>query len=489
MNIKYNSQSSKNSKCTITISSKESNNKYDFLNDNQNTYLNSQINNDVKVININNYDKYYIFIIADLTKKDYWVIENLRVSGFQSLGVINNNKFENVLINNNISNELLNNHSKSIDILDTTLAYAEGLALSNYQFLEYLTEKKVNSLTEINININSEYLNPEVRTNEINTLVEANFIARDLVNKPVSHLNSTNLSKNFQKYGEIAGLNVEVLEKDKIEELGMGGLLAVNKGSIDPPTFTIITYKPENAKNQKPYVLVGKGVVYDTGGLSLKPTAQSMDYMKSDMAGSAAVFGTIYSIAKNKLPYYVVALVPSTDNRPGGNAYTPGDVIKMMSGHTVEVLNTDAEGRMILADALHFAKRYEPEFVVNVATLTGAASQALGKEAMAIMSNADRNLTNKMVDSGFITFERMVEFPLWDDYGDRIKSDIADMKNIGGKTAGMITAGKFLEKYTDYQFIHLDIAGSAFLDSIDSYRGKNATGVGVRLLYNFIKSL
>lgn len=486
MNIKYSNQASN---CIITIITKDNNN-FDFLNENQKTYLQNQINNEAKIININNYDKYYIFILVDLTKKDYWVLENLRVAGFQILGVINTNKYENVSIQSNIkSHQISELFNDKMDTLDLTLALAEGLALSNYQFLEYFTEKKLNSLTEIYISKNSEITNTEQRTFEINTLVEANFIARDLVNKPVSHLNSTNLAKNFQKYGEKVGLTVEVLEKDKIEELGMGGLLAVNKGSIDPPTFTIITYKPANAKNEKPYVLVGKGVVYDTGGLSLKPTAQSMDMMKSDMAGSAAVFGTIYSAAKNEIPYYIIALVPATDNRPGGNAYTPGDVIKMMSGHTVEVLNTDAEGRMILADALHYAKRFEPEFVVNVATLTGAASQAIGKEAIAIMSNADRNLTNQMLDSGFDVFERLVEFPLWDDYGDRIKSDIADMKNIGGKTAGMITAGKFLERYTDYPFIHLDIAGSAFMESLDSYRGKNATGVGVRLIYNFINKL
>lgn len=488
MQINY---SNELSTCRIYIISKDidvNTNSFNFLTENQKKYLFNQINNDSKIVNINDYENYYIFVISDISKKNYWILENLRITGFQSLPVINNNKFETVSIYNLISNEKLTNTSINNSI-ELTTAYTEGLALSNYQFLEFFSEKKTNSLTTINISENSNYTDAQFKVNELNTLIEANFIARNLINTPVSHLNATNLARSFAKYGEKVGLEVEILEKDKIEELEMGGLLAVNKGSIDQPTFTIISYKPENAKNEKPIVFVGKGVVYDTGGLSLKPTASSMDLMKSDMAGSAGVFGAIYSIAKNKLPIYVVALVPATDNRPGGNAYTPGDVINMMSGHTVEVLNTDAEGRMILADALHYAKRYNPEFVINMATLTGAASQAIGKEAIAIMSNADRELTNKLIDKGFDVFERMVEFPLWDDYGDRIKSDIADMKNIGGKTAGMITAGKFLERFTDYPFIHLDIAGSAFLESQDSYRGKNATGVGVRLLYHFVKSL
>jgi len=485
MNINY---SNNRTNCIITIIDKSNINNYSFLTEDQNVYLKKQVTNESKTVNINNYNNYFIFITADLTKKDYWVLENLRMSGFSTLPVINSNKFEQVGLFIDIPNSTL--VDLKLNSLDLVLAYSEGLALSNYQFLEYFTDNsKKNSLSEIIINPNDEFADAENKVNSINNLIEANYIARDLVNKPVSHLNSTTLAKNFQKYGEKVGIKVDVLEKDKIEELGMGGLLAVNKGSIDPPTFTIMTYKPENHKNSKPIVLVGKGVVYDTGGLSLKSTASSMDLMKSDMAGSAAVFGAIYSIAKNNLPYYIIALVPSTDNRPGGNAYAPGDVIKMMSGLTVEVLNTDAEGRMVLADALHYAKRFDPEFVINVATLTGAAAQAVGKEAIAVMSNTEIDLTQNLVKSGFEVFERMVEFPLWEDYGDRIKSDIADIKNIGGKTAGMITAGKFLEKFTDYPFIHLDIAGSAFLEVQDNYRGKNATGSGVRLLYNFISKL
>ena len=247
-------------------------------------------------------------------------------------------------------------------------------------------------------------------------------------------------------------------------------------------------WKPENAVNGKPIVLVGKGVVYDTGGLSLKPTKGSMDSMKADMGGAAAVIGTIAAVAKNKLPLHVVALVPATENRPDGLAYAPGDVIKMMSGLTVEVLNTDAEGRMILADALHYAKRYEPELVVDAATLTGAAAIAIGRQGVVAMGNAEQNEIEELKVSGDTVFERIAQFPFWDDYSELLKSDIADCKNIGGREAGAITAGKFLEEFTDYPYIHLDIAGPAFIDSPSYYRGKGGTGVGVRLLYNFIKN-
>jgi leucyl aminopeptidase len=214
-----------------------------------------------------------------------------------------------------------------------------------------------------------------------------------------------------------------------------------------------------------------------------------MDYMKSDMAGSAAVACAMYAIAKAKLPVHMVALVPATDNRPGGNAYAPGDVINMMDGQTVEMLNADAEGRMILADALHYAKRYAPQLVMDFATLTGAAAAAVGPYGIVCMGTADEKTKKKLSDSGENVYERLAEFPFWDEYDELIKSDIADMKNIGGPIAGAITAGKFLQRYTDYPWMHFDIAGPSFLHKGDSYRGKNGSGVGVRLLFDFFSNL
>jgi leucyl aminopeptidase len=247
-------------------------------------------------------------------------------------------------------------------------------------------------------------------------------------------------------------------------------------------------YKPEGAVNAKPIVLVGKGVVYDTGGMSLKPTA-SMDTMKCDMSGAAAVASALYAIALAKLPVFVVALIPATDNRTDGNAYVPGDIISMMDGTTVEVLNTDAEGRLILADALTYAKKYDPMLVIDIATLTGAAEAALGKYGMAGMHNNAELYFSQLIKSGFGVHERIAEFPFWDDYEELLKSEIADLKNIGGRFAGAITAGKFLQHFTDYPWIHLDIAGPAFLDKRDGYRTMGGTGVGVRLFFDFVKKI
>ena len=268
----------------------------------------------------------------------------------------------------------------------------------------------------------------------------------------------------------------------------MGGLLAVNLGSVEPPTFSILEWKPAKCNKFQTFVLVGKGVVYDTGGLSLKPTADSMDYMKSDMSGAAAVACTLFALAKNKVPVHVIALVPSTDNRPSGNAYAPGDVIKMFDGTTVEMLNADAEGRMILADALAYASKFKPSLGITIATLTGAAARAIGKQGIATMSNASRKTFEQLKTAGDNVYERIAELPFWDEYAEMIKSDIADIQNVGGADAGAITAGKFLEHFTNYPFIHLDIAGSAFLKKADSYKGKGGTAIGVRLLYNFICS-
>lgn len=368
------------------------------------------------------------------------------------------------------------------------LALAEGMALAGYQFLKYKGDsgKLLNSLKEINI-YSSEVTAAHIT--RLNTVNEATCLARTLVNEPQSFLTATELAKQAQHLGKSAGFKVEVWNKVKIQSMKMGGLLAVNQGSVNPPTFTIMEYKPRAAKNKKPVVLVGKGVVYDTGGLSLKPTPNSMDSMKCDMAGAAAVISTLYAAASLKLPVHVIGLVPATDNRPGENAYAPGDVIQMMSGHTVEMLNADAEGRMILADALHYAKKYKPELVIDLATLTGAAAAAIGSYGIVAMGTATDNQKAALKQSGEAVYERLVEFPFWDEYKDLLKSDLADMKNIGGPTAGAITAGKFLEYYTDYPWMHFDIAGPAFISGADSYRGKNGTGVGVRLLVHYLENL
>ena len=364
--------------------------------------------------------------------------------------------------------------------------FLEGFILAGYQFNKYFgdKEKRANKLENILV---EESFDPEA-LNELLNVAKAVFWARDMVNEPVSFLNAEQLAEEIRMLAEGTGISVTILEKTQIESLKMGGLLAVNKGSIDPPTFTIVEYKPKKTLNAKPIVLVGKGVVYDTGGLSLKPTPNSMDIMKSDMGGAACVSGAIYLAALQKLPLHIIALVPATDNRPGLNAYAPGDVVEMYNGKTVEVLNTDAEGRMILADALSYAKKFNPELVIDAATLTGSAHAAVGEQATAIMGNAEERYFDLLVKAGNDSYERVVRFPFWEEYGEEMKSSIADLKNIGGKTAGMITAGKFLEHFVEAPYIHMDIAGPAWLDKQSAYRTKGGSGVGVRLLYHFLKN-
>lgn len=439
-------------------------------------YIKKELKADRNTVIINQYRRTIFLFTPDYSKVEGTLLEKCRNAGESFLGQINKLKLKKVV---------LVDMAKRSDLI---LAMAEGMALGNYQFLKYRKNKKKLENTLDQILIKSPGLKPE-KISMLQYTVDAVERARNLVNEPQSFLNATQLSSEFVKMGKEAKFKVEVLRKQKIKSLKMGGVMAVNRGSIEPPTFTIMTYKPKNAKNKKPYILIGKGVVYDTGGLSLKPTANSMDLMKSDMAGSAVVSSTLYALAKMKLPYYVIALVPATDNRPGGDAYAPGDVITMMSGHTVEVLNTDAEGRMILADALHYAKKFKPELVLDFATLTGAAAAAIGPYGIVCMGTADEKTKTKLKDAGNKCYERLAEFPFWDEYDDLIKSDIADMKNIGGATAGAITAGKFLQRYIDYPWMHFDIAGSSFIQSPSSYRGKNGTGYGVRMLLEFFTSL
>jgi len=438
-------------------------------------YVETCRKNKDSLIVLNQFKRWLIIQLVPEKYKGARLLEELRKSAVSLHKILNASKVERIVLSHQAENK------------DQLLAYTEGLALANYQFLKYFTKatEKLHSLKEIHI---SSAKTSQKEIQELVNLVDAVYHARDLINEPNSFLTATQLAKEIKLLGKEAGFSVEVFEKAKIESLKMGGLLAVNLGSVEPPTFSILEWKPVKAVNSRPIVLVGKGVVYDTGGLSLKPTADSMDYMKADMSGAAAVACTLFALAKNKIPVHVIALVPSTDNRPSGNAYAPGDVIKMYDGTTVEMLNADAEGRMILGDALAYAKKYKPQLGITIATLTGAAARAIGKLGIVTMTNADRKTVEQLKISGDNVYERIAELPFWDEYAEMIKSDIADIQNVGGSDAGAITAGKFLEHFTNYPFIHLDIAGSAFIKKADSYKGKGGTGIGVRLLYDFICS-
>jgi leucyl aminopeptidase len=429
------------------------------------------LNDGVAHLNLLDHQLYFVLVPNDTYSQEEG-LEYLRKKGYD------------------ISKNLAYYKAKAVQLVTTSgdtkplIALAEGLALSNYQFLKYKSDKTSKSLHSITITgpgLSAKH------AEDLYTVIEAVFKARDLVNEPVIYLTAEQLSHEIGDLADQYGFSLEVLEKKDIQAYKMGGLLAVNEGSPNPPTFNILEYKHAKAANTHPIVLIGKGVVYDTGGLSLKPTPGSMDSMKCDMAGAAAVIGTFMAVAKAQLPIHLVGLIPATENRPDGNAITPGDVITMMSGKTVEVLNTDAEGRLILADALHFAERYEPSLIIDLATLTGAAARAIGKEGIVFMGTADADTKAQLIEAGMQTCERLVEFPLWREYEDYMKSDIADLKNIGPAEAGATTAGIFLKHFTTYPWLHLDIAGPAFKEGGEwNYRGKGGTGIGVRLLSEFL---
>lgn len=443
------------------------------LSDTEKEYVKKQLGNEAKQISLNRYTYQLHLVIKEDKASPAAEREVLRKAGFDLHKKLKAEKVKEVYIS---------------DGTDSKGAYylAEGLGLTNYAFNRYMSDtSKAYSLSTLHLH------GPGLEAEEVGrlgNLLEAVYLTRDLVNEPPNVLTAKVLSERLEAMGQEAGFTTDILDELKIKSLKMGGLLSVNLGSTEPPTFSILEWKPKNAHNKKPYVLVGKGVVYDTGGLSIKPTPNSMDYMKCDMAGAAAAAGTLFAIAKNKLPLHVVALIPATDNRVSATAFSPGDVITMYSGKTVEVLNTDAEGRLILADALSFAQKYDPELVIDIATLTGAAARAIGKEGIVMMSTAPKEIVDEFKSSGENVHERLVEFPLWEEYAELIKSEVADIKNIGGADAGAITAGKFLENFIDYPWIHLDIAGPAFLASVDSYRGKQGTGTAVRLMYDFLAS-
>ncbi|MEZ5006735.1 MAG: leucyl aminopeptidase family protein [Chitinophagales bacterium] len=441
------------------------------------SFIDKRIKEDIKVVSLLKDGGYQIYVAIPEEKIAAKQLEKLRLLGFQVCNIINDIKIDTVKI-----------HAENIEE-DNALAFCEGLILSNYQFNKYKTGKKAFKTNTLNkIHLDGKTIS-KAGIEELNSNTEAVYFARDLVNEPLSYLTAVQYSKDIEAAGKKYGFKTTVWDQKKIASMKMGGVMAVNKGSVQPATFNILEYKPSKPSNKKPIVLVGKGVVYDTGGLSLKPTANSMDYMKCDMGGSAVVVGAMIAIAKNKLDVHVIGLIPAVENRPGGDAFVPGDVITMYDGTTVEVLNTDAEGRLILADALAYAKSLEPLLVCDYATLTGSAARAIGPHAIAVMGNIDDETRATINKSAQQTYERIIEFPLWDEYGEMLESTIADIQNLGGAISGAITAGKFLEHFTDYPWMHFDIAPVAYFHKTTNYRGNNGTGTGVRLTYDFIKSM
>lgn len=375
--------------------------------------------------------------------------------------------------------------------VDISQAVAEGAILSLYTFDHYKSEKDDNEkqlkeliLLTANDKSIANYKSGFNMAKKISTAV---YLARDLINHPGNIATPTFLADQAKIMAKKNNIKCKILNKSDMEKLGMGALLGVARGSHQPPKFIILEYGGTK-KDKAPIVIVGKGLTFDSGGISIKPS-QGMDEMKTDMSGGAGAIGAIMAAAALRLPVNLVTLVPATENMPGGSANKPGDILKTMSGKTIEVLNTDAEGRLILADALSYAERYKPKAVIDMATLTGACVVALGNIASGIMGN-DEKLIEAIRKAGDITGERVWPLPLWEEYDELIKSDIADVKNIGGRGAGTITAAGLLKKFASkYPWAHLDIAGTAWTDKPKPYITKGAVGVGVRLVVQYLRSL
>jgi leucyl aminopeptidase len=365
---------------------------------------------------------------------------------------------------------------------------AEGVILGLYRFLRYKRSEENGKKEVASLSITASgaaqaaEMKKGVRTGEV--IAASAVMARDMVNTPAADMTPTVIAGIAKGLGRTHGLRVRVLERDAMRRLGMGALLGVASGSTQPPKFIIVEYR---GGGRRPFIaLVGKTITFDSGGISIKP-AENMDRMKDDMSGGAAVLGAVRNAAALKLPLNIVALLPATENMPSGSAYKPGDVLRTLSGQTIEILNTDAEGRLILADALAYACRYRPAAIVDIATLTGACRIALGQEAMGMLGNDDA-LKEKVRAAGERSGERVWELPLWEGYHDQIKSDIADMKNTGGRDGGAITAACLLSKFVQkYPWVHLDIAATAWTDKDRPYTPKGATGIGCRLLTQFLR--
>ncbi len=372
-----------------------------------------------------------------------------------------------------------------------TISMVEAALLANYKMTEYMTtldERQKSRVKRLNILVANKAVGQKTEKGVAKgkILAESAILARDLTNYPGNYLNPTRYADIVKEQGKKWGFKVQVLTKPEIEKLGMGGLLGVARGSAEPPVFMILEHNAGKPRLDT-VVFVGKGVTFDSGGISIKP-ADKMEEMKGDMAGSAAVFGALCAAARLNLPLHLVALMPVTENLPSGTAFKPGDILKALNGKTIEVINTDAEGRLILADALTYAERFKPKAVVDIATLTGACIVALGHVCAAVLGT-DQKTIDRLKKASEQTAEKIWQLPLYDDYDDRIKSDIADVKNSGGRPGGTITAARFLKKFIgDYPWAHLDIAAMDLEEKGQPYIPKGATGFGTRLLIQFAEN-
>lgn len=374
---------------------------------------------------------------------------------------------------------------------DLGLALAEGVMLAGYRYDKYRTKKPSDfaGVRSCVLLAGAEKRLAAYREGMriAKAVSEATFLARDLENAPGNEIYPATLAQRAREAGRRHGFRVTIFDEKRIAKEKMGGLLGVARGSHNPPRFIIMEHKPARTRRPGgPVVLVGKGVTFDSGGISIKPSA-NMAEMKMDMSGAAAVIGTMQAAAALRLPVHVIGIVPAAENLPGGNALKPGDIIRHHSGKTSEVDNTDAEGRLILADALSWSARYKPASLIDLATLTGAVVVALGHVATGMLGTSAR-VKDALRTAGDRTYERVWELPLFDEYEKLIKSEIADIKNVGGRWGGAITAAFFLKQFVGTMpWVHLDIAGTAILEESGPYTPRGGSGVGVRLLTDYLR--
>lgn len=417
-------------------------------------------------------------LLTGLGKKDDITAEKIRQAGGKAFSFIKSIGLQNVAI----STKELDSLSSVMNLQESASTYfLEGGLLSLYKFDRYKSPEELKEIDKITI-IGDE---KQISLNWLQTVVDASNFARNIINTPANDMTPTNLADIANSLSSKM-IKVKILEKKDALKEGMNAYLSVAKGSTEPPKFIIIDYKGGKGS---PYVIIGKSITFDSGGISLKP-AEGMEKMKYDMAGGAAVLGIMKAIEELKLPLNIIGILPATENLPGGSASKPGDVVKSISGKTIEIVNTDAEGRLAIADAMGYAIKYfKPKAIIDIATLTGACKITFGNEVAAMMGN-NPELMRRLKKASEETYERVWEMPLYDEYKDYIKSDIAHLKNSSGKDGALLTAGYFLKEFAgDTPWIHIDIASVAWNDKDKPYLSKGATGFGVKLLLKFLKEL
>lgn len=425
-------------------------------------------------------------IISGVGAKDKCDLEKLRKATSRGIKIAGQLKVDSVAI------EIFEEDFKGCSPEDVATAMSESCLMRLYRFDKYFTSKDYERIELKQLvffsgkdSKNHKHFEKGVKDGEI--LGNATNMARDLGNEPANIATPEYIANIVKKQGAKLNYKVKVFNKKELEKMKAGCILAVAQGSLNEPKFVVMEYNGGSAKS-KPVVLVGKGVTFDSGGISIKPSS-GMEAMKMDMCGAGAVVGAFEAAARLKLKVNLVGLIPLVENMPSGSAFRPGDIITAINGTTVEVQNTDAEGRLILGDALAYASKYKPKYAIDLATLTGAALIALGHYATIAVANDDE-LVKKLIAAGEKTYERVWQLPSWEEYDKLIDSDVADVTNVGkGRQAGSIVAGMFLKRFVkDYNWVHLDIAGTAMNTKPTEYIPSHATGVGVRMLIELIRS-